>query len=280
MVTGTLMETTKIPRSKFLVLISAIDALLETKGVSIPHRPLESANEISRQLGIQSPFAITNRPSNTDSYGPGEIGRAIYEWYLERYGDKAKYDMDLGRVAFWLRGDVWFIRIPLIFDWANADLLGFIDSLTPSFRRELTTNETDEMKKVFRLSYEAFTYMLMKEAATYVSESRGDHRSAVDCLNPPNPHPGQSKWASLQATEKIVKAFTTSKKQRPNFTHDLVKLAGEAEALGLNPIDRNLLAQIQCSPKTRYGEEPISLQEAIRAHLSALHVSALVAVQI
>jgi hypothetical protein len=167
-----------------------------------------------------------------------------------------------------------------LYSIGSTQIFSVLSIVTPSFRRELTTNETDEIKKVFRLSYEAFTYMLMKEAATYVSESRSDHRNAVDCLNPPNPHPGQSKWASLQATEKIVKAFTTSKNQRPNFTHDLIKLAGEAEALGLNPIDRNLLAQIQCTPKARYGEEHISLHEAIRAHLSALHVSALVAVQI
>ena len=274
------MDTTRVTRSDFLVLVSIIDTDLQTKGVPISHRPLEAANEISRRLGVHSPFDIKDKPSNPDSYAPGELGRAIYEWYLERYGDKARYDMDLGKVALWLRGDVWFMRIPIVFDWANVDILSFVHSLKPHLSRDLTVSETDEIKRVFRLATEAFTYMLMKKAVTYVTESFGDHRSAVDYLNSTEPHPGQSKWASLQATEKLLKAFITEKHQKSPITHNLTKVAEEAEALGLNPVDRTLIAQIQCSPKARYGEESIPLHEAVRAHHSALQISAYVSAQI
>jgi len=274
------MGTKPIAHSDFLILIANVDADLEAKGVSISHRTLEAAKEISQQLAIKLSFVHPNSPSNPELHDPQELGWHIFDWYKERYGDKSKYDMDLGKVAFWLRGDVWFMRIPIIFDWADADLLSFVESLTPVFRRDLKGSETDEMKKTFRLGSEAFTYMLMKNSATYVTESSSDHRSAVDYLNPPNPHPGLSKWASLQATEKIIKAFTTSKQKKPNYTHDLIKVAEEAEALGLNQVDRNLIAQIQCTPGVRYGEESITRQEAICAHLSALQVSALVSVQI
>lgn len=275
------MGTTRVTRSDFLVLVSIIDTDLQTKGVPISHRPLEAVNDISRRLGVHSPFDIKDKPSNPDSYAPGELGRAIYEWYMERYGDKARHDMDLGKVAFWLRGDVWLMKIPIVFDWPNVDILSFVHSLKPHLSHDLTVSETDEIKRVFRLATEAFTYMLMKKPLhILLTQSLSDHRSAVDSLNPPEPNPGQSKWASLQATEKIIKAFMTSKQRKPTFTHDLIKIAEEAEALGLNPVDRNLIAQIQCSPNTRYGEEPITTQEAILAHLSALQVSALVAVQL
>lgn len=274
------MGTTRVTCSDFLVLASVIDTSLQAKGIAISHRPLEAANEISRRLGVHSPFAIKDKPSNPDSYAPGELGRAIYEWYLERYGDKARYDMDLGRAAFWLRGDSWFMRIPIVFDWANVDFLGFVHSLTPYLRHDLTVSETDEIKKVFYLATEAFTYMMMKKAVAYVTASLGDHRSAIDCLSYPDPRPDHSKWASLQATEKVIKSFTASKQRKPGFSHDLIKIAEEAEALGLNPVDRNLIAQIQCTPNARYGEEAITTQEAICAHLSALQVSALVAVQL
>ena len=96
------MGTTRVTRSEFLVLVSIIDTDLQTKSIPISHRPLEAANEISRRLGVHAPFDIKDKPSNPDSYAHGELGRAIYEWYLAKYGDKAHYDMDLGKVAFWL----------------------------------------------------------------------------------------------------------------------------------------------------------------------------------
>jgi hypothetical protein len=267
-------------QADFLSLIESVDAALEARHVPIDQRTLEAIREISQKIGVKLSFIYLEPPRDATPYNMSTLGWHIFNWYKERYGERSTYDMDLGKVAFWLRGDVWFIRVPIIFDWANADLVSFVESLTPALRGTLSGSETNEIKKVFRLGTEAFTYTLMKRSYKYVTESSSDHRSAVDFLKPPSPHPPQSKWASLQTTEKIIKAFTFLKGPNPKYDHKLIKVAQEAEALGLNQVDRALLDQIQCTPNARYGEEPITQQDAILAHQSALQVSVLVAVQI
>jgi len=86
----------------------------------------------------------------------------IYCWYERRYGEKLRCDRSLGRVAFSLRGDVWFMKIPLIYGSPELDVLNLIDDLTVGLRAALTVNEKEGIWRVFHLAYEALTYLTMK----------------------------------------------------------------------------------------------------------------------
>lgn len=261
----------------FLSLIKSVDDALEARHVPIDQRTVEALREVSKLLGVELPLIYEEPLWDAVPYNRGTLGWKIFRWYKDHCGEKSTYIMDLGKVGLWLRGDCWFIRVPILFDWENADLIGYVESLTSALRSTLSGNETNEIKRVFRLGTEAFTYMLMKRSYKYVAECSSDHRSAIDFLKPPIPHPAQSKWASLQATEKIIKAYTSSRGHTPKHNHKLIQVAQEAEVLGLNQVDRGLLDHIQCTPNTRYGEEATTLQDAIIAHQSALQVSILVA---
>ena len=105
-----------------------------------------------------------------------------------------------------------------------------------------------------------------------VPEARGNLTNAVELLFSTPPQYGLSKWESLQAAEKVLKAFISAKGAKFKFTHILEDLALRAELLGLPLIPRAELRDIQCSPQVRYGDIPVTSREAVKAHQAALSV--------
>lgn len=57
-------------------------------------------------------------------------------------------------------------------------------------------------------------------------------------------------------------------------------LATTAESFGLRPIARTVLSKVHCSAGVRYGEEPVSLAEAVEAQRAAFEISLEVAPQV
>ncbi len=55
------------------------------------------------------------------------------------------------------------------------------------------------------------------------------------------------------------------------------KLAKEAEKFGLPPLSQSLIDCIQCPPSVRYGEIPVTLDEAVKAHQVSIQVCAYIA---
>jgi hypothetical protein len=267
---------------EFLSLIEKVDTDLAVKGIPIPHRTLQALGEISTLVGLELPVVKLGRPPDPTCFEPQELSWHIYCWYTERYGNKLIFEICLGRISFLLRGDVWFVRIPLVYGSPKMEFVDFVEDLTDGLRRTLTRTELDEITRVFQSGYEAFMYLVMKDSDKFINECLSDHRIAIDQLKAPNPHPGQSKWASLQATEKVLKSFITSKGGGVRRIHFLLELTEAAEALGLNHADRikRLLPNIQCDPGVRYGDGAFTLEDAVCANQSALEVSGLVAVQL
>ena len=55
--------------------------------------------------------------------------------------------------------------------------------------------------------------------------------------------------------------------------HNLTKLSALTATAGLHEADQQLLAAVQCSAGVRYGEEVVSVAEAVAAHHAALELS-------
>lgn len=84
-----------------------------------------------------------------------------------------------------------------------------------------------------------------------------------------------SMWDVSQATEKALKLFIMCKGETPPKTHDLGKLAEQAECLQSSIIDRRMLAQIPSNndaTNIRYGG-CVELSDVIAAYEAGLRIS-------
>ncbi len=106
----------------------------------------------------------------------------------------------------------------------------------------------------------------------YVREAIGDFEAAVFHLMEHRPQPGLSKWASLQAVEKLLKAFITKKGEQVKRDHSLQGHFEQAEQLGLPKPPQQYILDVQCSAGVRYGEVAVSVGEAVKAHLLSLEI--------
>ena len=59
---------------------------------------------------------------------------------------------------------------------------------------------------------------------------------------------GQSRWSSLQATEKMLKFFLEQRSQAFPKVHKLAKLATRCESVGLPKIEPRILTQYSATP--------------------------------
>lgn len=94
------------------------------------------------------------------------------------------------------------------------------------------------------------------------------------------PRFGMSKWASLQAVEKFLKAYILQQGIAPERTHVLAKLAGMAESLGLRGIDRTVLKLVACAPSARYDASSVSRGEPVEGYRAAVSICGDVAIQL
>jgi hypothetical protein len=99
-----------------------------------------------------------------------------------------------------------------------------------------------------------------------------DTKTAVGKLMDRDEHWGDSKWASLQAAEKCLKAAIDIRGGSPGRTHMLGELKNDLAQLGVSIATPSLIDAIQCTPSIRYGDEPCSMDEALAAHHAFLRL--------
>jgi hypothetical protein len=105
-----------------------------------------------------------------------------------------------------------------------------------------------------------------------VREALGDYDAAVMHLVESRKNAGLSKWASLQATEKLLKAFIQTKGQTYSETHSIKKLVKQAINLGLPTPLQGYVESVECGAGVRYGEIPVTKREAAIAHMVSLEM--------
>jgi HEPN domain-containing protein len=86
----------------------------------------------------------------------------------------------------------------------------------------------------------------------------------------------RSRWASLQAAEKILKATLSTRNIQIPRSHDLKKVSALVESNVGVSIPRRWLAMAQCEPDIRY-EDGATLRGSVAAHRAALRIAARVA---
>jgi HEPN domain-containing protein len=107
---------------------------------------------------------------------------------------------------------------------------------------------------------------------TMQSEVFTDLETAVDSFFYTRGQYGQSKWHSLQFTEKLLKDLITHYGGTYKFVHKLKELSQIVTDLSKLQIDGGLLEEIQCKAEVRYSADIVSREEALKAHHASLAV--------
>jgi HEPN domain-containing protein len=273
----------------FEAMMADIDAKLMREGIPISYRPVRAGSEISLRYKIPMPIAVTdlNRlPPEMRRYAPLSI--AVSRWYSETYGDRLKIDMCPGRTVVRLDGDLYVLKIPRLLGSVTfgvsreflaqptlgrspmkGNIIQLIEHLTPTKASRLSDAALKAAVEAFETALWA-SYTLEVTSHDLLRSARGDVASAVTALMSDRERSGESKWASLQAAEKTMKAAIALHGGQFPFTHDLSKLAQVLEAIGVALKARELISAIQCTPGIRYGEERCSQNDALAAHRASL----------
>ena len=273
----------------FEAMMAEIDNKLSRDGCPIANRPLHAGREISVRYKIPMPIAVTDvkrLPPELRPYAPLSI--AIGRWYNDTYGDRLKVDMCPGRTVVRLDGDLYVLKVPRIFGSVafgvsreflpqpssgrsplRGNIIQLIEHMTPTKASRLSEASLKAVEQTFLTALWA-SYTLEATPHDLLHSARGDIATAVTALMSDRGRFGESKWASLQAAEKTLKAAIALQGGQFKFTHDLEKLSSGLEPLGVSLNAPDLLTAIQCTPGIRYGEEPCTQDDALAAHAASL----------
>jgi HEPN domain-containing protein len=161
-----------------------------------------------------------------------------------------------------------------------VNVLDWVEGMTAPFAASLTPAERETLLRGYAVSQLHLSRIGDLTAQPFVPEARADLRESVEHMFRNEAQFGLSKWASLQAVEKFLKAYIQQQGTTPEPIHILKQLAGTAESLGLRPIPRKVLALAQCSPAARYKGSSVSRQKAVESYRTAVEITGEIALQL
>ena len=228
----------------------------------------------------------------------------IEDWYRDLYGnavDNDKNDVFLSMLL--VHGTPFAMRVPINFAtstdepnifWigfpasvqAEEDPLNWIESevglggLSHEELDVLRTSALETANLVRSISFDVRSLEYDEEDVTIAKLAglvRADlQNSARNLCDRSEGGLSLAAWNASQATEKALKLLIRRKGQTPRHIHNLSQLAGRAEHLGAEGIDREKLALIPSgkdATDTRYGDGGnTALSEAANAYGAALSV--------
>lgn len=276
-----------VSEEEFQNRIKEIDEELQIENVPISSRPLQAIGRYDKKYRMNIMIAGGDYFKTKNKYDSTNLADAINDWYKNKYGDKLKKDFSLGQIALLIVGDVYKLKIPLIFGalliyagdkYKPVDRISerslplinvfiYIENITKEIENELTMDESKYILSIFNNAVELFNIIdREKKIEPLIAAAKIDFDNAVNNLLSSHISTGQSKWSSLQATEKVFKAVLTKKGIKFNKIHDLKILASQVCDIGFGRIDDDIINTIQCTADVRYGNENYSIENAIKAH--------------
>lgn len=277
---------------EFEAMMRAVDADLSKENVSIPHRPMRAIMAVGTRFKVAMPLVKLSPGAPTELQATAQLSENIHAWYQAAYGDRLKLDMGMGKMVVELDGDLYLLAFPRIMGsvqfvsltkFINAprfssngpaicNILQLVQDLTEAKAGMLSVEALRDLDQQFNTGLEAHDILESSQKQELIRIARGDIQTAINNLLDRHDRFGESKWASLQAAEKTLKAAIVLQGGTYKNTHDLAKLCEHLESLGVKFNWYPLTSVIQCSPAIRYGDEPCSRDEALEAHQASLEL--------
>ncbi len=280
--------------AEFGALMDEIDRELIAEDIAIPARPIAAGLRITKKFDVVLNAAPGDRPILPNSFTPDQISLRVHEWMKRRYGDRLNLDWTVGRTVLPLRGSLYSIRCPTVYGTVRfvceprtfgqprktlgvnstptSNMVDLIDGFTADLALSLTPAEVIQIGAVFTSAMDSYVAVLAVRDVQFVEQAWGDHAAAVGHLMEHSPQLGLAKWASLQAAEKLLKAYIVTKGSTVKKHHNIKEHAEDAAKLGLPLPPARYLKDIQCFAGVRYGEESVSVTDAVTAHLISLEM--------
>ena len=268
-----------------------IDCELAASGHDIPVRPIRALGRVSDRFGISLSIPQPHPRADKIFVQNRSLSERILGWYKDQYGERLKVDHSLGRMVLKLDEDVWTLRFPLILGSAkfivstmkirnddhvsrngpaHCNVVELIEGMTAARMRTLSDSQLENIFELFSLGIRAFAILEGTSENKLIWSARADIMATTTLLTSRPPPYGESKWASLQAAEKVMKAIIALQGVKFSHTHKLKTLAQELSQAGIQGEWAPFIKAIQCSPGIRYGEVSCSQDEAITAHHASL----------
>lgn len=275
---------------QFEAMMAQIDLKLTNEGADIPSRPMLAVREVSMKYGLNMPLGGDPARMPPDLRENAALSEAINQWYKDNYGDRLKENPCPGQMVVLLDGDLYVLRVPRIFgrvnfvltrQWLNSagisrgpttcNIIQLVDEMTPAKAARLSDAALNAIGDAFETAVPA-AYTLESTDHNLMFIARGDVEVAVNSLMARGGRNGESKWASLQAAEKVLKAAIDLAGLKFGFTHGLAGLCQTLADTGLKFDASTQVAAIQCTPSIRYGDESCTRDEALLAHRASLEL--------
>jgi HEPN domain-containing protein len=271
-----------------------IDSEMIAEGIKISARPFVAGLKITGRYNVTLDACPPRRPPKQGCFDPPEISIRIHDWIELRYGKRVNIPFHIGRIVLPLRGALYKINCPIT--WGHVqficepqsfsqprDALGLnapptvnmidlVEDLTRDLAHSLTAEEVVRIGIAFVAGMGVYSALRVIRDVEYAHEALGDFDAAVFHLMEHEPQPGLSKWASLQAVEKLIKGYISQRGNPVRRIHSLKELCEEAAGLGLPRPPEDYVKTVECSAGIRYGEVAVSVDEALKAHLVSLEM--------
>jgi len=289
----------KLPATEieFAALMERIDQKLTAEGYKIPQRPIHAVMVIGTEFAVPLPLTPPIPGMEHPSFEYWWVTKRILQWYDHRYGDRLKIDFAPGRTVILLRGESWIIRLPRIYGHVKFvlsrapkpkqpqefrtdghpiehNVLDSVEGLPDGQRESFTDTEMGTIGNCFLLGFQAFTSLREIAGIPLVASALSDISASIAHITASHPDYAQSKWSSLEAAEKLLKATIETSGHNYPRTHDLDYLVRDAKNYGIDIQVDDLLPLLRCTPSIRYGQQVVKITESVSAHHACLELAA------
>ena len=271
---------------EFEEMMREIDASLMKQGAAITARPLLAGREISLKYGVDFPVIPPGprAPPALRRYGP--LSEKVHAWFEAAYGDRLKIDPSPGRIVVDIDGDLYSLLLPRFWGQGEfvisrrflppteiginrpfrSNILQLVDHMTEAKAALISREAIQSIFEHFPIALRVLYDLESSSSSDLIRIARSDLDTAAEKLVGRGEHYGESKWASLQATEKCLKAAISLGGAQFRHGHTLTALLQQLGELGITVSTPGLVDLIQCRGGIRYGEDPCTRDEALAAH--------------
>tara|TARA_R110001606_G_scaffold149348_5_gene289324 strand:- start:2338 stop:3243 length:906 start_codon:yes stop_codon:yes gene_type:complete len=273
--------------SEFEAFMAQVDRKLTDDGVDIPSRPIFAMMEVSKQFDLRMAGGLQVSPLPPEEKRAQDYKEAILRWYQENYGKRLNENSSPACTVVLVDGDLYTLRIPRLLgevqfiamrQWLpnepiqkTCNVVQLLAEMTSARAERLSDAALRAIWRAFETAMSA-AYTLTGTDHKLMSIARGDVAVAVSNLMAVEQRFGESRWASLQAAEKIMKAAIELMGTKFQQTHKLASLRDQLSGAGIKFDAEPQLTALQCWPDIRYGTQTSTREQALLAHHSSLEL--------